>query len=59
MNLDLILEMFGKIISWIMRRQRNRSLTMEGPIYTFQELTRIVRVIEDHVTIKVRFSFIH
>ena len=32
---------------------------MESPIYTVPELTRIVRVVGDHVPIKVRFSFIH
>jgi len=32
---------------------------MESPIYTVPELTRIVEVIGDHVSIKVRFSFIH
>jgi len=32
---------------------------MKSPIYTVPELTRIVRVIGDHVPIKVRFSFIH
>jgi len=55
--------MFGKRIAgwirWIMRRQRNISLSMESPIYTFQELTRIVRVIGDHVILKARFSFKH
>jgi len=38
--------------------QRERSLSMESPIYTVPELTRIVRVVEDHFPIKVRFSFI-
>ena len=32
---------------------------MESPIYTVPKLTRIVRVVGDHVPIKVRFSFIH
>ena len=39
--------------------QRNRSLSMENPIYTVPELARIVRVVGDHVLIKVRFRFIH
>jgi len=38
--------------------QRNRSLSMENPIYTVPELTRIVRGVGDHDPIKVRFSFI-
>ena len=54
---DLILEMFGKRIaewiSWIMRGQRNRSFSIESPIYTVPELTRIVRVVSDHVPIKI------
>jgi len=33
---------------------------MESPIYTVPELTRIVRVVRDHVPpIQVKFSFIH
>jgi len=32
---------------------------MASPIYTAPELTRMVRVVGDHVPIKVRFSFIH
>ena len=32
---------------------------MESPIYTVPELTRIVRVVGDHVPLKARFSFIH
>ena len=38
--------------------QRNRSLSIESSIYTVPELTGIVRVIGDYVSIKVRFSFI-
>jgi len=64
MNLgDLILEMFGKRIaewiSWIMSGQRNRSLSTESPIYTVPELMRFVRVVGDHIPIKVRFSLLH
>ena len=32
---------------------------MECPIYTVPELKRILRVVGDHVPVKVRFSFIH
>ena len=32
---------------------------MESPIYAVPQLTRIVRVVGDHVPIKVRFSFNH
>jgi len=32
---------------------------MESPIYIVPELTRIVRVVGNHVSIKVGFSFIH
>jgi len=39
--------------------QTNGSLSLESPIYTVPELTRIVRVAGDHVPIKVRFSVIH
>jgi len=42
-----------------MSGQRKRSLSMENPIYTVPELTKIVRVVGDHVPIKVRFSVIH
>ena len=42
-----------------MSGQRNRSLSMESPIYTVPELTTIVRVVRDHVPIKVKFSFIY
>ena len=42
-----------------MSGQRNRSLSMESSIYTVPELARIVRVVGDHVPIKVRFSIIH
>ena len=42
-----------------MSGQRNRSLSVESHIYTFPELTRIVRVVGDYVRIQVRFSFIH
>ena len=42
-----------------MSSQRNISLSMESPIYAVPELTRIVRVVGDHVSIKVRFNFIH
>ena len=41
-----------------MNGQRNRTLSIENPIYTVLELTRIVRAVGDHVPIKVRFSFI-
>jgi len=40
-------------------RQRNRSLSIESPIYTVPESARIVRVVGDHVPIKVRFNFSH
>jgi len=42
-----------------MSGHRNRNHSMEGPIYEVPKLTRIVRVVEDYVPIKVRFSFIH
>jgi hypothetical protein len=44
-----------------MSGQRNRSLSVESPIYTVPELMSIIRdiVIADLVPIKVRFSFIH
>ena len=42
-----------------MRGQRNRSLSMENSIYTVPGLTRIVRIIEDYIPVKVRFSFTH
>jgi len=42
-----------------MSGQRNINISMESDIYTVPELTRIVRVVGDHVAIKVRFSFIH
>jgi len=32
---------------------------MKSPIYIFLDLTRIVRVVRDHISIKVRFSFSH
>ena len=41
-----------------MSGQRNSNLSMEGSIYTVPELTRIVRVVGDHVPIKVTFTFI-
>jgi len=64
MNLgDLILEMFGKRSAewtiWFMSGERNRSLSMESPTYTVPELTRIVRVVENHIPITIRFSFFH
>jgi hypothetical protein len=31
----------------------------QKPIYIVPELTRIVRIVENHVPVKVRFSFIH
>jgi len=42
-----------------MSGQRNISLLVERSIYVVLELTRIVGVLEDHVRIKVRFSFIY
>jgi len=42
-----------------MSGQRNRRLSVESPIYTVPDIMRIVRVVGDHVPIKVRFSFIH
>jgi len=56
---DLILEMSGKRINRIASDQRNRHLSMVSPIYIVPELTRIVRVVGEHVPIKVRFGFIH
>jgi len=42
-----------------MSGKRNITFSMESLIYTVPELTRIIRVVGDHVPIKVRFSFIH
>ena len=44
-------------ISRIMSGQRNISRSIEGYIYTVPQLTRIIRVVGDHVPKNVRFSF--
>ena len=53
---DFILAMFGKriaeCVSRIMSDQRIRSLSMESPIYTVPELTKVDRGIGDHVPVK-------
>ena len=41
-----------------MSGQRNRNLSTERSIDRVPELTKIVRVVGNHVPIKVRFSFI-
>jgi len=41
------------------RAEKNRSLSMENPMYTVSGLSRIVRVVGDLVPIKVRFIFSH
>ena len=42
-----------------MSGQRNRSLSIESPINTVPELARIVRVVGENFSIKVKFCFIH
>ena len=42
-----------------MSGQRNGTFSMEIPVYTVPEFMNIVRVVGDHVSIKVRFRFIH
>ena len=40
-------------------RSEKQNSSIESPIYTVPELMRIVRVVGDHVPLKVRFSFIY
>ena len=51
-------ELQNKLVR-IISVQKNRSHSMDSPICAVTELTKIVRVVGDHDSIKVKFSFIH
>jgi len=39
--------------------KETEAVSMESPIYRVPELTKMIRIVGDHVKIKFRFSFVH